>query len=211
MVTRTSGAASISFRAKSNSIADSIGTSSSSSGNARYVPAASAAASNNVPRSVADAAANCVFESLQQAGEVRPAERQRCQRGGVDPGEHELVQRPGERARKAGRAGHRAEVVESFVAGRLERRPRRHRFAADVRDRRDAARRQDGCRQARRELRHAESMQADGAAAGHGNRSREIVGGPARGRDDEDARARPRGPRPMPGPLTGAARRPRLR
>ena len=130
-----------------------------------------------------------VLESLEQAGEVRSAERQRRQRPRVDPGEHELVQRACERARKARGSGHRAEVVEPAVAGRFERRPRRDRFAADIRDRRDASRGEHGRGQPRRELRHAESMEADCAAAGHGHGAREVVGSPAGRGHDEHAGA----------------------
>ena len=189
MVTRTSGAASISARTSSNSTAESIGTSSSSSGNARYVSAASAAASNSVAAIGRRGGGELILEARQQPRQVRPTERQRIEPRGVDPREHQLVQRSRQRAREPWCARHRPEVRELLVARRLERGARRDRFAADERHRRDAARRHDRRRESGGELGQAEAMQANRAAPCERDRPRQVVGRAARRGHDQDAGA----------------------
>ena len=54
-----------------------------------------------------------LLESLEQRGEIGAAERQRAERIGADAGQRQLVQRPRQRARKAGRAGDRPKYESS--------------------------------------------------------------------------------------------------
>ena len=103
------------------------------------------------------------------------------------------------RARARGKPGVPAtgpKYSELVISTGFERGARRHRFAADERHRRDAARRQDRRRQPCRELRQAEAMQADRPAARGRDGAGQVVGGATRGRDDQRHHGPPRARRP---------------
>ncbi len=89
----------------------------------------------------------------------------------------------------------RAEVGESLLVrlfgptslSCVERRARGDGFRPDEGRGSDSLRREDGRREPRRELGKTEAVKAGGCPAGHRDASRQIVGGPARRRDDKRA------------------------
>ena len=85
---------------------------------------------------------------------------------------------------KPGARRHRLEVAQRGIASGIECRPRRHRLRAEPRSWREAVARQFHDRRARRELRQAEAMQAEGGRPGCGNGTRQVVCRAARRADD---------------------------
>ena len=130
-----------------------------------------------------------ILEAFQKSREVGTAERQRSKRGRVDSREHQLVERARERAWESWSSRDRAEVVQPSAPRGFECGSRRHCFAPDERDGCDTTRCEDWCCEPCRELGDAETMQADGAAAGERDGTGEVVRRAPRRRDDQDARA----------------------
>ena len=127
------------------------------------------------------------IEPFEQRREIGASERQPAQGVRANPGERQLIQRSRQRTRKPRRRRHRREVLEFAVVPGLERRSRRDRLGSDPRHRHCPARRQHRCSDVRRQLREAESVQADRPAPGLRDRPGEVVCGATRCRCDDGA------------------------
>ena len=128
-----------------------------------------------------------LVESLEEPRQVGAAERKVPQGRRLDAGHREIVERPGQRPREAGRAGDVTKVGEPAILAGIERSPRGDRLRADERRRCDPASRKHRRCETGRQLREAEPVQASRRPASERDRSGQIVGGAAGGRDDERA------------------------
>jgi hypothetical protein len=121
-----------------------------------------------------------LVEPFEEQREIRPTERQRAQSICSHTRQREFVQRACKGSWKSRRARDRLEVRQPVAATRFEYRTRRDGFSAQSRRGGHSARRQHGRREPCRELREAESVQTNGAAAVGGYSARKIVCGTAR-------------------------------
>ena len=103
---------------------------------------------------------------------------------GANAGKPDVGERASKRTREARCPCHVGEHRQPIVPRRLERRPRGHGLEGERAGWGNPAAGKPRCRDPRGELRQAEPGQADGGWARPRDRTREVVGGAARGGDD---------------------------
>ena len=111
------------------------------------------------------------------------------------PGEAQIAERSGKRARKTRSAGHRSEKAQLAAARRLESGACRHRFERERARGRDTTTREARRGDARGKLRDAEARQPHRGRPRARHRAREVVGGAASGGDDGQRPRRRKGQR----------------
>jgi hypothetical protein len=125
-----------------------------------------------------------LLEPLEQIAQVAPGKRYAPDRGGVDAGEPQLLERPGERTRKAGCIRDRLEVAQRRGTRRREGRARRDRLGAEPRAGGALLAGQRDERGAGGELREAQTRQSERGRPLERNAPCEIIGGGAARTDD---------------------------
>ena len=127
-------------------------------------------------------------ESGQQRGKVSGALARTVQRRRRHVRQREFLERARNSAREARRVGDRTEVTEGRVARRVEHRAGGHRFDAKRGGWHQSILCQQGCRKASRELRQAESVEAERCASQGGQCSDKIVRRTTTGTNDKNFR-----------------------
>jgi len=127
-----------------------------------------------------------VLDAFQQHREVWPRLRGSGHRGRGHVGDAEIGHRPRQRSREPRRRGDVTKIREAPFRDGVEGGPRGDGFSAEQRCRGNATARQRGGGDPRRELRQAESRQAERGAAGDGEPAREIIGRPTCGGNNRD-------------------------
>ena len=116
------------------------------------------------------------IETLEQIRQIAARLGQDSERGRLDGGDGQRLERPGQRAGKSGHSGDRREVRQRAVPVRVEQRSRRHRLDTERRGCRETLSRQQRGRESRSQLRQTEAIEAKRRASAAGDQAREVVG-----------------------------------
>jgi hypothetical protein len=126
------------------------------------------------------------LESFEETRQIAADIGERAERRCRHARQRQLLERARERAWKAGHRGNRGKIGQTPIGCRVEERARRYRLHAKRGRWRHAIAREPRRRQPRRQLREAESIQTErGSTTAARNVAREIIGRPARSRDDQ--------------------------
>ena len=116
------------------------------------------------------------IETCEQIRQVAAGVGQNGERGRLDGGDGQRLERSGQRPWESGRSGDRREVRQRAVPVRIEQRSRRHRLDTERRGCRETLSCEQRRREPRRQLRQTEAIEAKRRASAAGDQAREVVG-----------------------------------